>query len=229
MKKLLCIAGMILMLPLLSYADSELIFTDTGGVLTGDSHGYVLMGGILTGVSGGGFGSLSGTDLGTVTFTTGILGSVSNVRVGGDILPGGSMVITSNGSDGLPAGILFTGNFQGGFWTPTIDLAGNYLYTMTEGVTSASGQYVGMFTLTLDTGQRQYYGYSIPGYDVASFIPNGTTTIAVPEPGELGLLGAGLVGLAGSIGRKRSRGALRNLLSVPLLQCIPANLKTNPS
>ena len=207
MKRLLFVVGLMLMLPLLSYADTEVIFTETGGVLTGDSRGYTLTGGILTGVSGGAFGALSGTDLGTMTFKTGFQGSISNVMVGGPIIAGGSIVITSNGNDGLPAGVLFTGNFLGGAWTLTTDLLGNRLYILTDAFTSADGSSAGMLSLTLDTGQLPYYGSTFSGYDVSSFTPHGTAVIAVPEPGELGLLGAGLLGLAGSLGQKFKRKA----------------------
>ena len=212
MKWFLSIVFLILTLPLLAFADSDAIFTSSGGVLTGTSDGFILTGATLTGVSGGGFGSVTGTDLGSVTFTTGILGAVSSVVTGGPIVAGGSFLITSNGSDGVPGGTLFAGTFsQGGTWVRTTDAGGNNSYTLTAAVSATDGSNAsGLFSLTIDTGQLAYYGYSFSGYDVGSFTPQSTTTIqgapvSLPEPGEVSLMGTGLLGLVGALGHKFRR------------------------
>ena len=177
-------------------------FTTSGGTFSGTSFGYVLIDANLTQISGLGGGNYSGADLGTVSFSTAILGPISNVIVGGPIEAGGVITITGNGSDGVAAGTLFTGTFsQGGTWGYVLQSDGTYLYTLTADVsgTNGSGNAVGgSMTFTINTGKSIF-----PGYTTAT----GTATvniasIAVPEPSELSMLGTGALGLIGMIGRR---------------------------
>ena len=93
-------------LPVAAVAD-DVSFTSTGGTFSGTSQGYVLTDAILTGITGLGANIDSGADLGTVSFATAKLGSISNVIIGGPITPGGTLTISSNGAGGISAGALF--------------------------------------------------------------------------------------------------------------------------
>jgi hypothetical protein len=192
-KHMILLAALALVLPMGAFADD---FTYTGGTMTGDDGGLVLYGTALATVNGS-----SDNIHGTVSFNTGILGPVSNVQVGGSIEPGGTVTITSWGSDVLPAGAVFTGSFdQGGDWYPTFEPNGDLVYTYEGHVSGfmANGQVAsGDLTFSIDAGyDTGFYGsYTGP-------TGNGDINLTVPEPGELSMLGGGLLGLLGVIRRK---------------------------
>src|SRR4051812_43706159 len=114
--KQLVLAALVLCLPLTAFA-SSVDFGNVGGTVTAINGGTALSlsGSTLTSVSGFGGGLITGNNLGSVTFTTGTLSSGS-LAGGGTFAPGGSFVINTYGSNGLPNGILFSGTFTSGTW-----------------------------------------------------------------------------------------------------------------
>jgi PEP-CTERM motif len=200
MKRIVLMALLALALPLAAFAN-DVDFGNSGGTLAGNTSGLTLSGSELTQVNGfNGMGLIQGS-LGSVAFTTGSLMS-GNITTGGVFGPGGSFVITSNGTGGLPDGVIFQGTFTGNTtWTPngTVGVSGTINYTLSGAIsgtwyngTKVSG---GTAQLTVSTGPNGFQG--------SVSLASGNTDISVtPEPGTLGLLGTGLVGLAGVV-RKR--------------------------
>ena len=198
MKRIALMALLALALPLAAFGSD---FTNSGGTLTGSSTGLSLSGSVLIAVDGlGGSGLITGNDLGTVSFSTGTL-ATGSLQMGGTFNGGGSFVITGNGSNGVPSGAIFTGSFSGPVtWTLVTLANGTHNYTLTgslSGIWASSGATVDGATiqLTINTGKGYFNGLTT--------ISSGDTNItSVPEPGTLGLLGTGLVGLAGVVRRK---------------------------
>jgi hypothetical protein len=201
MKRIILMALLGLALPLAAFADS-VDFTNSGGILTGSAAGLTLSNSTLIAVNGlGGLGLVTGNNLGTLSFSTGAFSG--DLTTGGTFASGGSFVIAGNGTNGIPNGAIFTGSFSGaGTWTEVTLPNGTHNYVLVGAITGTwyTGATVHGATvqLTVNTGKGFFNGEN------GTLISSGDTNIttAVPEPGTLGLLGTGLVGIAGMFRRK---------------------------
>jgi len=199
MKRIFVLAALALALPMAAFA-SSVDFTNSSGTLSGSNAGLTLSDSELIVVNGlNGLGLVTG-NLGSVSFTTGQLMS-GDLQNGGTFMAGGEFSIMGNGTGGIPNGAIFTGTFGGPVgWTLLTLANGTHNYTLSGTLTGIwyNGTIVlgAMVQLTINTGQGFFNG--------STLISSGNTNIAttVPEPGTLGLLGTGLIGLGGVVRRK---------------------------
>jgi len=142
-----------------------------------------------------------GHSLGTVSFTTGAM-------IGGTLAGGGTFSSVGSTFDVIGKGnwahghntVIFAGSFTGDVsWTLTAVSGQLKTYTMSGAI---SGQLWDGRTVTGTTQQTVYVLNNKQFSQGIGHIHAGGTQINAPEPGTLGLLGTGLVGIAGMFRRK---------------------------
>lgn len=200
------LAVLVLSFPLTAWANN-VGFRSSGGQITSNGSGLNVNSSMLISLTGmTGTGSISG-NLGTVSFSTGALISGS-LADGGRFAGGGSFSMVGNGSNGLPNGVIFHGQFNGPVtWTA------NFVPGANAGTGAWFYALSGSVAGTLNNGRSlsakiEFSTRDVPRGQQFSSMANlnsGAGAVTVPEPGTLGLLASGLFGLAVVVRRRLAK------------------------
>ena len=200
MRRVVVLALLALALPMAAWADG-IDLTNQFGSISVSAAGITSTQSQLTSFNG--IVAPKGHSLGTVSFSTGALVSGSVAAGGVFSATGSSFVVIGKGNYGEPKGTIFSGSFVGPItWTLTSAPGQkNLTYSLSgtiQGMLYNGRMVTGTTTQTIFTVQGQLA-------QGVGHIRVGTTNLTAPEPGTLGLLGTGLLGIAGMFRRKLIR------------------------
>lgn len=213
MRRVLFFALMAMALPIAALADN-ITFTNAFGSYTISSAGIVVANSQLRSfsVNGNTTNPAPNGSLGWVSFSTGALTSGS-IATGGVFAGGGNFDVLGVGKWAkVLAGCtsctnpisLFAGSFAGPVtWTLTSGNSRNITYQMVGNIQGMlyNGRYASGTTV------QNFFTYSKWPWKGNGEVRMGASSLtSTPEPGTLGLLGTGILGIAGVFRRKLMRG-----------------------
>lgn len=196
MRRVVVLGLFALALPMAAWANG-IDFTNTFGSVSVSTSGITSTGSQL--LSFNGITAPKGRSLGSVSFSTGVLASGTISGGGTFSAMNSSFVVKGVGSYGQPQGTIFSGSFVGPItWTLVSKVGQDVTYTLSGTV---SGTWMGGRSVTAHVTETLYSTTAQLGKGIGH-IRLGSTQLSVPEPGTLGLLGTGLVAIAGMFRRK---------------------------
>ena len=200
MRRVVVLALLALALPMAAWAD-EITFTNQFGTVSATDSGIISKGSQLTSYNG--IQAPKGHALGTVSYATGAL-LTGSIATGGTFSATGSSFDIVGNNKLVPKGPIFTGAFTTAVdpitWTLVNTIGQEKVFDLHGDITGTlyNGRVVsGSTTQTIDFLNGQHFKQGM------GHIKMGSGTLTTPEPGTLGLLGTGLLGLAGIFRRKK--------------------------
>jgi hypothetical protein len=191
------LAVLVLLLPMLAWADGINIVNQFGTIVISDA-------GLISSQSElKQFNHIKagpGHSLGKVDFATGAFSGTDLFSNGTFSDVGSSFVVTGNGTHHVPNGTIFSGAFVGPItWTVMSQHNQTYVFQLSGNL---QGQLWTGHTVTGTTSQTIYAYKNQWLQDGKGSVHLGGGHFVTPEPSTLGLLGLGLLGTAGLVRRK---------------------------